>query len=91
MRVNRLSKATVYSRVTDLVIATTDQYNGEGESRFRALTTDLEIIPQLGFTQRGPGFTGGGAGSSHLASMDVASALEAGEASSIFIYCTWGS
>lgn len=53
MRVNRLSKVTVYSSVNDLVIATVDQYEGEGRSRLGALTTDLEIIPQLGFAGRG--------------------------------------
>lgn len=45
MRVNRHSKLTVYSRVNDLVIATLDQHEEQGKSRFRALTTNLEIIP----------------------------------------------
>lgn len=53
MRVNRLNKATVYSKVSDLVIATVDQYVRDGRSRFEALTTDLEVIPQLGFAHKG--------------------------------------
>ena len=90
MRVNILSKVTVYSRVIDLVIASVDQHEGEGKSRIRARTTDLEIIPQLGFARREPRFAVAGAGSSHLTSMDVAFALEARQASCIFIHCTWG-
>lgn len=54
MRVNRLSKVTVYSRVIDLVIASVYQRQGEGKSRIRVLTTDLEIIPQLSFAWREP-------------------------------------
>lgn len=45
MRVNRLSKVTVYSKVNALVIATVDQYESNRRSRFGALTTDLEVIP----------------------------------------------
>ena len=90
MRVNRLSKLTVYSRVKVLVIATVNQHK-EWKSRSLALTTDLEVIPELNFARRRPWFTVTGAGSCHLTSMDVAFALEAQQASSIFLCCTWRS
>ena len=76
MRVKRLNKVTVYRSVNDLVIATVYQYKGERKSRFKELTSDLEIVPQLGFTQKGFRFAVAGAGSSHLTSMNVAFALE---------------
>ena len=45
MRVNRLSKLTVYNRVRVLVIAMVNQHKENRNRILRTLTTDLEVIP----------------------------------------------
>lgn len=76
MRVNRLSKVTIYSRVIDLVIAKHHQYYTRDYSSL-SLTANLEVVPQLGFAPHRSQIAVAGAGRPQLTSMNVASALEA--------------